>query len=432
MTRHNPKQKYLISPETLFDLKPLRKYELLFEILEPCLAGCFASKRRGRPPTSKEALLNALIYKNLKQLPTLFDLASTLIDNPPLATTCGLLPNKSLYSLEQRLSSFLKDVPNKLLQTVRVNLLNQLIGLKEISGQFLSIDSAAVPVIVKENNLKASMKDRFDKSKPPKRDPEAALGVMIHFKKSSQKEAQYFWGYRNHSITDCESELPIWELTKPANVQDTILFIPLFKKVLHHFDFEVQAVMADAAYDAETNLKFVVDELRALPRIARNLRWEKLRQVNISSTGTRICIAGFEMQYWGKFKDRGKIRKKFVCPITHSKRFAKQVPLCPWNHPAFRKGKGCTAYLREDEDIRKEIDYGSQIFKEHYNKRTSSERVFSRLLSLCMQKPSIYGLNAVSNHCTVAHITVLTIALTAAKVGQSNKVRFVKKFLPNL
>ncbi|NIM97404.1 MAG: transposase, partial [candidate division Zixibacteria bacterium] len=192
-----------------------------------------------------------------------------------------------------------------------------------------------------------------------------------------KKQSQYFWGYKNHSITDCESELPVWEMTKPANVQDTTLFIPLFKKLLDHFNFHIQAVMADAAYDSETNLNFVIDDLHALPRIARNPRWEKLRQIKLSPTGGRICIAGFEMIYWGKFNDRGKIRKKFVCPITHSKKFAQQIPTCPWNHPAFRKGKGCVAYLRGNKDVRKQIDYGSQIFKEHYNKRTSSERVFS-------------------------------------------------------
>jgi len=432
MTPYNPKQRYLISPEAVFGLKPLRKYELLFETLEPCLAGCFTPKPRGRPPASKQALLNALIYKNLKQLPTLFDLASTLVDNSSLATTCGLLPNKSLYSLEERLSSFLKDIPNDLLETIRINLVNRLIQLNQISGNFLSIDSAAVPAVVRENNLKTSVKDRFDKTKPPKRDPEARLGVMIHFKDLFKKESQYFWGYKNHSITDCESELPIWELTKPANVQDTTLFIPLFKKLLDHFNFDIQAVIGDAAYDSETNLNFVINDLHALPRIAKNPRWEKLRKIKLSSSGGRICIAGFEMLYWGKFNDRGKIRKKFVCPITHSKKFAEQVPTCPWNHPAFRKGKGCMAYLRGDKNVRKEIDYGSQIFKEHYNKRTASERVFSRLLTLCMQKPSVYGLNAVSNHCTIAHITVLLIALTAARIGQIDKVRFVKKFLPNL
>ena len=432
MSHRNPKQQYLISPEYIFGLKPLRKYELLFEILDTCLAGCFPSKKRGRSPVSKPALLKTLIYKNLKQLPTLFDLASSLVDNPNLAITCGLPPNKNLHSLVERLSSFLKDTPNSLLQPIRINLLDQLIKGKTISGNFLSIDSAPVPVVVRENNLKTSIKNRFDKTNPPRRDPEAKLGIMIHFKVPFQKEPQYFWGYRNHSITDCDSELPVWEVTKPANLQDTTLFTPLFKKILEHFNFDIQAVMADANYDSEVNLKFIIDNLHAMPRIARNLRWEKLREIKLSSTGGRICIAGFEMIYWGKFTDRGKIRKKFVCPITHSKKFAQQVPACPWNHPAFQKGKGCTAYLRGDKDVRKEIDYGSNIFKEHYNKRTSSERVFSRLLTLCMQKPKVYGLNAISNQCTIAHITVLSIALTAVKLGQIDKVRFVKKFLPNL
>jgi len=432
MPPYNPKQQYLIAPEALFGLQPLRKYALLFETLEPCCARCFPSKTRGRRPLSRQALLNALIYKNLKQLPTLFDLASTLIDNPRLAATCGLPPNRSLWSLEERLSSFLDAIPNSVLQIIRGNLVTHLIERKEISGSFLSIDSAAVPVVVKENNLKTSMNNRFDKSKPPKRDPEARLGVMIYFTNPFQKEPRYFWGYRNHSITDCDAELPVWEVTKPANVQDTSLFIPLFRNLLEHCTFEIQAVMGDAAYDSEANLKFIIDELHALPRVARNPRWEKRREPTVSSSGGRICIAGFEMLYWGTFTDRGKIRRKFVCPITHSKKFAQQVPTCPWNHPAFRRGNGCTAYLRGDTQIRKDIDYGSQIFKEHYDKRTSSERVFSRLLSLCMQEPSVYGLNAVANNCTIAHITVLLIALTAANVGQSDKVRFVKKFLPNL
>ena len=173
MTSYNPKQQYLIPPEAVFGLNPLLKYELLFKTLEPYLAGCFPSKIRGSPPVSEEALLNVLTYKNVKQLPTLFDLASTLIDNPRLAITCGLPTNKSLYSIEERLSSFLEDIPNRLLQIIRISLVNQLIELKEVSGNFLSIDSAAVPVGVRENNIKASMNDRFNKNKPPKRDHEA-------------------------------------------------------------------------------------------------------------------------------------------------------------------------------------------------------------------------------------------------------------------
>jgi len=49
-----------------------------------------------------------------------------------------------------------------------------------------------------------------------------------------------------------------------------------------------------------------------------------------------------------------------------------------------------------------------------------------------MQTPSVKGLNAVANHCTIAHITVLLLDLTAVKTGHKDKIRFIKKFLPTL
>jgi len=81
--------------------------------------------------------------------------------------------------------------------------------------------------------------------------------------------------------------------------------------------------------------------------------------------------------------------------------------------------------------IREKIDYGTQRFKEVYTKRTSVERVFSRLLSISMQNPTVKGLKAVRNHCTIAHITVLLVALTAHRMGCNDKIRFVKSFVPN-
>jgi len=63
-----------------------------------------------------------------------------------------------------------------------------------------------------------------------------------------------------------------------------------------------------------------------------------------------------------------------------------------------------------DENIRANIDYGSESFKRDLNRRTSSERVFSRLLSILMQKPSVVGLTATANLCTISHITVLAVA----------------------
>ncbi|GAJ03727.1 unnamed protein product, partial [marine sediment metagenome] len=183
--------------------------------------------------------------------------------------------------------------------------------------------------------------------------------------------------------------------------------------------------------DSAKVLNFIINDLKAKPYIARNLRREKDHKV--SSTGNRICLAGFEMLYWGKYKEGNRTRLKFVCPIIHSKKFRKEHPFCPWMHPQFVKGTGCFAYTQVvSEDIRKQIAYGTPEFKKVYNLRSGCERIFSRLLDLCMQNPSIRGLRAVSNHCTIAHITVLLVALTAVKTGNKDKIRFVKSFLPNI
>lgn len=432
MKSFNPQQKLLFSAEYLFDINPLKKYQILFDNLNCSPLDSIATSREGRPSILKSALLRALIYKNIKPLPTLYDLAVDLIDNPSISLKCNLPVYANPHALKERLSTFLRDVPNQYFQLIKNSLVSELINLGQIQGHTLSIDGCPIFANVKENNLKTSVKDRFLKTKSLKGDPDAKLGATINFKAPFKKEIKYFWGYRNVAITDMPSELPIMETTKPANISEQVLFIPLFTSVQQSFLLPIKEVVADAMFDVEYILKFVVDDIKASPRIAKNPRWNKYSNVKLSSSGGLICVAGFNMIYWGKFKDRGKIRKKFVCPITHSKKFSQTTPACPWNLPTFLYGNGCIAYLREDYDIRKSIDYGSESFKKTYNLRTGSERVFSRLLTLCMQNPSVIGLNATTNHCTIAHITVLLVALTAAKTDHHDKIRFIKKFLPTL
>ena len=135
--------------------------------------------------------------------------------------------------------------------------------------------------------------------------------------------------------------------------------------------------------------------------------------------------------YW--YKNQNRKRHKFICPIRGSKKFAAKHTYCPWFHPQFVKGSGCYRYIRVDVDetIRQQIDYGSESFKKDFNRRTSSERIFSRLLSILMQEPTVKGLRATANLCTIAHITVLAVAYFSSFVKEPNKIRFVKSFLPN-
>lgn len=194
--------------------------------------------------------------------------------------------------------------------------------------------------------------------------------------------------------------------------------------------------MGDSEYDSASLIEVILNELKAKPRIAKNPRGGASPILKLSSSGVPICIAGFEMVSRGIYWDRKQNRKrhKFVCPIRGSKKFAQEHPYCPWFHPQFVKGSGCYKNLRVDVDetIRQQIDYGSESFKKDYSRRTSTERIFSRLLSVSMQEPTVKGLKATGNLCTIAHITVLAVAYFASFVKEQSKVRFVKSFLPNL
>jgi len=49
-----------------------------------------------------------------------------------------------------------------------------------------------------------------------------------------------------------------------------------------------------------------------------------------------------------------------------------------------------------------------------------------------MQYPTVKGLNATANLCTIAHITVFAVALAAVKIDQKDKIRYAKTLIPKL
>ena len=418
-------QQFLFKP-AIPSKEYLKKFQLLFSNL-PMLE---ITRQRGRKLShSKFSFLLACIYKNLRGLRNFSDLLSEIKDYPDVTKICGFncLPN------HERFSSFIQDTPNDFFKSIREIIINELIALGEITGQYLSTDNCPVFANVKENNFKTNVKDRFDKTKISHGDPDATLGAYVVYR--PQKKVDFFRGYRNHIINDAISELPVAEKTYPNNVSGSTLFVPQFKYVKDTFQFDICAVMGDAEFDSYKNIEFVVKELEAEPIIAKNPRAGEGHKYKISKTGEPVCIAGIHMLSHGKYfeKQKNRWRHKFVCRVKCSKKFARQVGgWCPSNHPNFVNNRyGCCVNLRidVDESIRNSINYGSETFKKLYRLRTSSERIFSRFLSCFMQHPTVSGLQAVSNLCSIAHITVLLIALTAVKTGHKDKIRFIKNFL---
>jgi len=315
----------------------------------------------GRKPFSRQAICRALIYGNLERIRTLSELETEFSTNLAIAYKCGFDNPPSRHRFEE----FLHNTPNEILQKVRRKQVKTLISLGVISGKFLSIDSTSVIAWVRENNPKMFLKDKFNKRKFPKGDTDARLGVMIvqitpSVKKEQQmelflssktkKQIQFFWGYRNHTIFGSLSELPVFEVTKQANVAECKMFIPSFKQLKKDFKFKPKGILGDAIHDTEYIRKFVGKSLKSKDFIPINPRSSK-QEIKLTPHNTRVCIARFEMYPWGKFKDRGRIRQKFVCPILHLKHMAKKYPTCPMNHPNFLKG-GCYAYTRVDKSYR--------------------------------------------------------------------------------
>ena len=127
-------------------------------------------------------------------------------------------------------------------------------------------------------------------------------------------------------------------------------------------------------------------------------------------------------------KETGILYCQYCCPLHYGKKQS-QYLVCPLLHESFFKGRGCNVLIRLKSSVREQIPYDTEYFKEAYNERTAVERTFSRLLAIAMQKPSVYGLQAISNHVTIAHITVLLVALAAYRSGHKDKIRFVKSFV---
>ena len=261
-------------------------------------------------------------------------------------------------------------------------------------------------------------------------DPDARLGILVHFPQPTKTEIRYFWGYRNHIVADAEEELPVWEITHPADVSEVHPAIPMLQKSKETFSLPIEIVSGDSYYDSEKILSFIIEDLKAQAVIPRNPRTQS---TPYTFKGDDVyCQADLRFHRKGKMtsKRSGITYLQYNCPIHFGKERQKYL-LCPVSHPKFMNQKGCNVLIRLTPSIRERIDYGSERFKELRKKRCSVERVFSRLLSIAVQDPPVIGIDAIRNYCTIGHITVLLVAIAAKRSGHQDKIRFVRSFVPN-
>lgn len=406
---------------SLFTSQPKAKfYDELFLMLD---LSCIPShnSKTGRASYSNHAMICAFIVMKCEGFSQISDLHDYLSNNLIIAHYCGFDITKALPSYA-KFTRFIREFDNDVLQSVMQSQVLKAVDLNLIDSSFIALDATPVKANVSNNNPKSFRKNKFSKDNTPKADKDCTLGVQTASNQHNEKKYEFYWGYKNHILVDCISGLPICELTTGANISDSSVTLDILKKANSFLPLSECSFLADKAYDAKYIYNTIRDTYNGDCFIALNTRNtkapEKLLQGNI------ICEAGLAMHRDGKFTDRGCTRQKFCCPFKRSKNGE-----CPCNHKNWnngRKTRGCTKYVTVPDDYRLSIDRSSIAFKSIYSLRTEAERYNSRFKQTGCERVYVRTGNSVKNLNTIAHISLLLIAITAVITRKDVSYRSVK------
>lgn len=368
-------------------------------------------------------MICAFIVMKCEGFSMVTDLVDYLNNNLLIAHYCGFdisHPLPSYWTFDRFLINFDHAILSDIMKS-QVLLLSQN-GI--IDTSFIGLDSTSISANTSQNNPKSFLNNKFNPDNQPKSDIDCKLGVHSASNQSNEKKHEFYWGYKNHILVDCISGLPIYEITTTAEVADSSVALDVLANTHRFLPIEECTFLADKGYDVK-NIYHQLKELYhgecIIPLNKRNTKNTKLLPA-----GTPVCEAGFAMNRDGKSHDRNRTQQKFCCPYKLS-------GTCPINHPKFNNGKkhrGCTKHVTLPDDLRLSIDRESKYFKATYSLRTECERYNSRFKNTGQERMWVRNKSSVTNLNTLAHISLLAVAVaaTASQSGQSyRKLKSVKR-----
>jgi hypothetical protein len=406
----------------------------------------------GQPAVPYAAFAAACLVKLNQGHAYMSQLCQYLVEHPPLMWVLGfpLVPSsgspwgfdpEASLPTHRHFTRMLRTMPNQALQFLldsAVSLLHaELSAVVDDFGQAVSLDTKHIIAWVKENNPKAYVNDRYDKTKQPPGDPDCRLGCKRRRnQRASSKEppptppdnpvpadtvsvGEYYWGYASGVVA---TKVPDWceiilaELTQPFDQSDVSYFFPLMADVERRLGFRPRLGAFDAAFDA-----FYVYEhfhrdgqpswenaFAAVPFSQRGGH-----KLSFDDNGWPLCKAGLPMPrrytFWSKTTLVHHERGRHVCPLL----FPEETDqTCPIDHKQWPKG-GCTTTIPTSigARIRYQIDRDSDAYKRVYKQRTANERVNSQAVELGIERPKIRNGQAIANHNTLIYVLINLRAL---------------------
>ena len=219
-----------------------------------------------------------------------------------------------------------------------MHLLRQALPADGNFGDVVALDTKHILAWVTENNPKASVRARYDKTKQPKGDPDCKLGCKKRHNQGAgdggaaaettatptqpavappstptthpvparqASVGEYYWGYASGVIT---TKVPDWgefvlaELTQTFNHGDATYFFPLMAATERRLGRRPRYGALDKAYDAFYVYQYFHDAggFAAVPFSEKGGRQSR----SFSPEGLPLCAAGLAMPLKFTFTDR--------------------------------------------------------------------------------------------------------------------------------
>lgn len=404
--------------ETLPDEKLVRAMEI----------ECF----RGRDDYPVRAVWNSMLAGIVYQHPTIASLRRELQRNAQLRQVCGFdlwlgvkaVPTDSVYSrflrrLMENYSHFVDAMFDELIKT--------LTELLPDFGKTLAVDGKAIQ----------SFANRKSEKEPDgRRDVDGDWSKKVYRgigKDGTPWEKIKSWfGYRLHLIVDSNYELPVnFRLTKASNseVKEAHEMIDDLAQAHPKLIKRCEKITADRGYDDGKLIVKLWDEYKIKPVIdIRNLWRDQdptrllgdYTNVSYDYKGTVYCYcpkkgSQREMAFGGFEEKRGTL--KYRCPAKHYGISCQGLADCP-------VAKGIRIKIEEDRRIFTPLARSSYAWQHEYDKRTSVERVNSRLDGFFgFENHNIRGKKKMEVRCGLALCVMLAIAVGRIRQKKPELIR---------
>ena len=432
--------------DDLQNLGDLERFKLVIETMpdQKLIQILRTLRTKGRNDHPVEAMWNSILAGIVFEHVSIEGLRRELRRNAQFREMCGFnplagvnaVPSKSAYS---RFLSRLLNLESHVRKMFDV-LVEELMILFPKFGINLAGDGKAIHSLGKPPK-KRTNNSRLEDDR--RREEDADWGVKkyqgVDADGKAWEKVKSWFGFRLHLIVDADAELPVgYEVTKASISEQPVmtkLFVEL-KETHPELLERCDHAMFDKGYDSTDRICDLWDlyGIKAIVDIknmwkdgekSRLLKNEKIKNVTYDYKGTVFCHCPKTgeirpMSYGGFEVKRESL--KYICPAFALGIECKGATECPLFKKSIR------IPLKEDRRIFTSVARSSYKWETLYDKRTSVERVNSRIdVSFGFERHYIRGLGKMRLRCGLALSVMLAIAVGRLRQNRLELMRSLVK-----